>query len=195
MFGKKKEPIKKNGKNAIELLAELDAQVKPKESIIEVKDAPKDIPKEEKISTGKKNGNGKAKSSAIQETVEIKPAEIEIQERKIAERNAMIEADNKRRFYESIPGYGYLFGIKKEFLPESTNIDKGQAWTIALGYMGEDMLNPNRTESLFELFAERLMRLQNSVEGKSRTDVLEARRQEAEKAAAGAVREGLAGGR
>lgn len=206
MFEKKKQPVKKNTKSAEALLAELDAQILEEKPIEE----PKEEPKAEKQSVNKKNGHKAVNKETIKETIEVKTEEVKPsvpvvdateqlkqldQERKLAERAAVIEADAKRRFYESIPGYGYLFGIKSEFLPESTNIDKMQSWMLALGYLGEFMLDNKRTESIFVSWAEMLMRLQNSVEGKSRTDVLEARRQEAEKAAAGAVREGLAGGR
>lgn len=207
MFGKNKKEDKKN-KSAVDLLAELDAQSQDKPKIetkekTESKESKKEVKetkKEEPVSKSKSNGHKPEIKEVKQETQEISTANETVksndeQERKIAERNALIEADAKRRFYESIPGFGYLFGIKKEFLSESTNIDKGQAWTLAIGYLREDLVNPDRTESLWDLFADRLMRLQNSVEGKSRTDVLEARRQEAEKAAASAVRDGLAGGR
>jgi len=87
------------------------------------------------------------------------------------------ERDNK------IPGYGWLFGIEEKFLPESTVLDRGEVLSFALGNMQENMLNPNRTESLFALFAKDIMRMNISVKGLAREQALMARQQDADKGA------------
>jgi hypothetical protein len=87
------------------------------------------------------------------------------------------ERDNK------IPGYGWLFGIDERFLPESTVLDRGEVLSFALGNMQENMLNPNRTESLFALFAKDIMRMNISVKGLAREQALMARQQDADKGA------------
>lgn len=193
------------GKTAEELLKELDAQLidtihpvveekndhtsksnktsKSKKEEIVINEPELIIENDIEI---KKKGNAKIKEKIADTEIqkhdavyELKKAEIEAQkEIKIA------ELDQQSKVYEKIPGYGYLFGIKDEFLPESTTLRPDQSWSLALGYMKEDMLNPDRTESLWHLFACRLMRFQNSIEGKSREQVLMARQQEADKSAA-----------
>jgi hypothetical protein len=203
-----KKNNQQKGKTAEELLKELDAQLvdtirtvdeepnnytsksnktskSKKEEIVinEHESMPEIIENDTKI---KKKGNAKIKEKIADTEIqkhdaayELKKAEIEAQkEIKIA------ELDQQSKVYEKIPGYGYLFGIKDEFLPESTTLRPDQSWSLALGYMKEDMLNPDRTESLWHLFACRLMRFQNSIEGKSREQVLMARQQEADKSAA-----------
>ena len=87
------------------------------------------------------------------------------------------ERDNK------IPGYGWLFGIEDKFLPESTILNRGEVLAFALGNMQENMLNQNRTESLFALFAKDIMRMNIAVEGTARKDALMARQQDADKGA------------
>jgi hypothetical protein len=68
-------------------------------------------------------------------------------------------------------------------LPESTVLDRGEVLSFALGNMQENMLNPNRTESLFALFAKDIMRMNISVKGLAREQALMARQQDADKGA------------
>lgn len=103
--------------------------------------------------------------------------------------------EEERQDEKHIPGFGIIVGTKKKFLPEATNIDKGQALTIALGRMQENMLNPDRTESLFDLFAEDIMRLQKSVDHFSLDQYLLARQQDADKNATINTRTDLLGSR
>lgn len=119
-----------------------------------------------------------------------KPVETE-QEREMRLAHEEEEREQEKR----IPGYGVIIGTKKKFLPEATSIDKGQALTIALGFMQEDMLDPDREESLFDLFAERIMRLQKSVDHFSLDQYLLARQQDADKNATAMTKADLIGGR
>lgn len=93
------------------------------------------------------------------------------------EKRAAMERDNK------IPGYGWLFGIQDKFLPESTVLDRGEVLAFALGNMQENMLNPNRKESLFALFAKDIMRMNVSVKGLARDQAIIVRQQDADKGA------------
>lgn len=93
------------------------------------------------------------------------------------EKRAALERDNK------IPGYGWLFGIQDKFLPESTVLDRGEVLAFALGNMQENMLNPNRKESLFALFAKDIMRMNISVKGLARDQAIIVRQQDADKGA------------
>jgi len=100
-----------------------------------------------------------------------------VQELEFEKHRTQQERDNK------IPGYGWLFGIDERFLPESTVLDRGEVLSFALGNMQENMLNPNRTESLFALFAKDIMRMNISVKGLAREQALMARQQDADKGA------------
>ena len=123
-------------------------------------------------------------------TVQTVPIESE------RERDERIAREEEEREQEKhIPGFGIIVGTKKKFLPEATSIDKGQALTIALGRMQENMLNPDRTESLFDLFAEDIMRLQKSVDHFSLDQYLLARQQDADKNATINTRSDLLGSR
>jgi len=100
------------------------------------------------------------------------------------DRQRAIEDEIEEKEYErQMPGYGYLTAVKDKHLPQSTVLDKGQVLTFALGYMQEDMLNPERSDSLFVGFAKRIMRMNISVGGLGREQILEARQQDSDKGA------------
>jgi hypothetical protein len=133
----------------------------------------------------KANGGGKSPPKNVAKTPEPEPEpviakttqedldkELENQEKRMA-----AERDNK------IPGYGWLFGIQDKFLPESTVLDRGEVLAFALGNMQENMLNPNRTESLFAMFAKDIMRMNVSVKGLARDQAIIVRQQDADKGA------------
>jgi len=134
------------------------------------------------------------KSKPSQKTSKVKQAEesAEPVEPIITKNNtqndlaAELELEEKRKKSERddrIPGYGWLFGIDDKFLPESTVLDRGEVLSFALGNMQENMLNPDRTESLFALFAKDVMRMNISVKGLAREQALMARQQDADKGA------------
>lgn len=151
---------------AIESLEKLKQRI---ESQADVKPAKIDKPK-------------KSKSAQIEQPIEpvIEKSNTKndlAQELEFEKYRNQQERDNK------IPGYGWLFGIEEKFLPESTVLDRGEVLSFALGNMQENMLNPNRTESLFALFAKDIMRMNISVKGLAREQALMARQQDADKGA------------
>ena len=216
-IGKDKEKIKKVlAKNELaDLKAYLDASSseKPKsngnghkaaaaatiiEDTQEVVDA-KPAAKAKKAPVSKPATEATAKNSVPYQdiparTTEDIAAEAAEKKRQVEEQAAADEEDERER-ERKIPGYGVIIGTKKKFLPEATNIDKGQALTIALGRMQENMLNPDRVESLFDLFAEDMMRLQKSVDHFSLDQYLMARQQDADKNASIGAKNDLYGTR
>jgi hypothetical protein len=141
--------------------------------------------------TAKNTAADKAFQGRAAEDIAVEAAD---KKRQLEEQAAADEEDERER-ERKIPGYGVIIGTKKKFLPEATNIDKGQALTIALGRMQENMLNPDRVESLFDLFAEDMMRLQKSVDHFSLDQYLMARQQDADKNASIGAKNDLYGSR
>lgn len=190
MFGIKKKTPPVMAKNELnELKAYIDSHkstVPPKSNGNGHKPAA-EIPAKEVVNakdTGKRKKKTAIPESAITATVENPIPVEDKQERKKADlerEQAIMDAEEEKQQEKAISGFGVLIGTKKKFLPEATIIDKGQALTFALGYMQEDMLNPDRTESLFDLFAYRMMQLQKSVDGKNLDQYILARQQDADK--------------
>ena len=125
------------------------------------------------------------KSKAVQQVEQAIEPVIEKNNTKndIAQELEFEKQRNQQERDNKIPGYGWLFGIDERFLPESTVLDRGEVLSFALGNMQENMLNPNRTESLFALFAKDIMRMNISVKGLAREQALMARQQDADKGA------------
>lgn len=139
----------------------------------------------------KHKGNGKKSKEDAQNTVPVPevtetPITSEKQPAKDNMDKLAMQLKEQHRIEEleaekGIPGYGWLFAIKDKHLKESCIIDRGQQLTLALGFMQENMLNQNRTESLFTLFAKDMMRMSVAVEGKARDQGIMARQQDADK--------------
>jgi len=162
---------KKNDNEALEKLKQrIEAQAEIKENPDNLKDKPKDKPIKQAKPEPVKASEAPAQPVNKQKDDLGKELEFEKQ------RNQQ-ERDNK------IPGYGWLFGIEEKFLPESTVLDRGEVLAFALGNMQENMLNHNRKESLFALFARDIMRMNISVKGLAREQALMARQQDADKGA------------
>jgi len=154
---------------AIESLEKLKRRI---ESQADVKPAEIEKPKKGKASQSKQP------DGTVEPVIEKSNTKNDLaQELEFEKYRNQQERDNK------IPGYGWLFGIDERFLPESTVLDRGEALSFALGNMQENMLNPNRTESLFALFAKDIMRMNISVKGLAREQALMARQQDADKGA------------
>ena len=190
MFGiKKKTPpvMAKNELNELKAYIDSHKSAAPSKSNGNGHKPDVEIPAK-KVVNAKDTGKQKKKTAipepAIASTTEDPvPVEDKQGQKKIdlAAEQAIMDAEEEKQQEKAIPGFGVLIGTKKKFLPEATIIDKGQALTFALGFMQEDMLNPDRTESLFDLFAHRMMQLQKSVDGKSLDQYILARQQDADK--------------
>lgn len=166
---------KKNDNEALEKLRQrIEAQAEVKENPDKSKDKLKDKLKDKPVKQVKSEP---VKASETPAQPVIKQKDDLIKELEFEKLRNQQERDNK------IPGYGWLFGIEEKFLPESTVLDRGEVLSFALGNMQENMLNPNRTESLFALFAKDIMRMNISVKGLAREQALMARQQDADKGA------------
>lgn len=140
---------------------------------------------------GKKNGNGhqQGADSPLSGTVPVVPqGSVPPQAARSTKDDLTAELEHQKLLQEieaegKIPGNGWLFNIKDKHLPEATVLDRGEVLAFALGNMQENMLDVNRKESLFAMFAKDVMRMNVSVKGLSREQGLMARQQDADKAA------------
>jgi hypothetical protein len=138
--------------------------VKP-EIVVEAEFTESDIPKakpempladEQKppISEHKENSNGPGKDKAkIEETVAITKPTTE---------TMRIAKEDVKKFQslsmEPIPGDGFLFNIKEEHLPEASCLNERQVATFSIGDCQNASLDPDRTQSIFEIYRNRIMR-------------------------------------
>ena len=166
--------FKKNKKDNTEALEKLKQRIEAQSNIKENPDKSKDKLKDKPVKQVKSEPVKASETPAqpVNKQKDDLGKELEFEK----QRNQQ-ERDNK------IPGYGWLFGIEEKFLPESTVLDRGEVLAFALGNMQENMLNSNRTESLFALFAKDIMRMNISVKGLAREQALMARQQDADKGA------------
>ena len=140
----------------------------------------------------KSNGNGKKPKEAVRETAVMSEAEaakpsipMTPKENPQDDLDKELEYQRQQREMEEeakIPGNGWFLGeIKDKHLPMQTVLDRGEVLTFALGNMQENMLNPDRKDSLFKSFARDIMQMNISIKGLGREQSLMARQQDADK--------------
>ncbi len=88
------------------------------------------------------------------------------------------EAENSK-----IPGSGYLFNVKKKHLPEATRLNEREIFTFGVGAVQDAVLDLNRKDSVFDIFAANIFRLKISAGGKGREENIAVRQVDAEEKA------------
>ena len=132
-----------------------------------------DAPTEEAI---KGNGhNPDADEQAVQDKVE--------EDKQQAEEEKELERMREEAEEAKIPGSGYLFNVKKKHLPEATRLNEREIFTFGVGAVQDAVLDLNRKDSVFDIFASTIFRLKISAGGKGREENIAVRQVDAEEKA------------
>lgn len=162
------------------------------------------MPTDEQLKASLKNSiDIESLPADMQEMIMVKAREIAagMVDNAAAEREEEARED-KRIKQSGIPGYGWMFGIDKEHLPEMSVLHPGQEVIIASGNMQENMLDPKRNFSLWDRWIEDIMRLSISaapsgtipgIGGLGREQAILARQQDADKGATDRFESGMQG--
>jgi hypothetical protein len=85
--------------------------------------------------------------------------------------DAQMALFDKRELAKKIPGYGNLFHVEEEFLPESSRLGKQAIFGFAARDMQEEtILNKKRKLSAWDIFRNRFMRYTISEDGQGRVE-------------------------
>jgi hypothetical protein len=84
--------------------------------------------------------------------------------------DAEVAAFQKRELSKKIPGFGNLFHVDNEFLHESARLSKQAIFGFAARDMQQEVLNPQRTLSAWDIFKFRFMGYTISEDGKGRDE-------------------------
>jgi hypothetical protein len=131
---------------------------------------PTDVPKVE--------GNGHnpdADEQAVADKVE--------EDKQQAEEEKELERMREEAEEAKIPGSGYLFNVKKKHLPEATRLNEREIFTFGVGAVQDAVLDLNRKDSVFDIFASTIFRLKISAGGKGREENIAVRQVDAEEKA------------
>lgn len=110
-------------------------------------------------------------------------AEKEEEERQKAEEEKELERMREEQEEAKIPGSGYLFNVKKKHLPEATRLNEREIFTFGVGAVQDAVLDLNRKDSVFDIFAANIFRLKISAGGKGREENIAVRQVDAEEKA------------
>ncbi len=66
---------------------------------------------------------------------------------------------------KNIPGKGYLFHVKDKHLPETSRLNLREALSLAISDAQQEAINPDRTQSIFSIFRNRMLRYRISCGG------------------------------
>ena len=84
--------------------------------------------------------------------------------------DAEISAFQRRELAKKIPGYGNLFHVDNEYLHESARLSKQAIFGFAARDMQQEVLNPKRVLSAWDIFKFRFMGYTISEDGKGRDE-------------------------
>jgi hypothetical protein len=162
------------------------------------------IPSDDQLKASLKNSIDVDQLPAdLQEMIMTKAREIAagMVDNTTAEREEEAREDLRAK-RSQIPGYGWMFGIDKEHLPEMSVLHPGQEVIIASGNMQENMLDPKRDYALWDRWIEDIMRLSISaapsgtipgIGGLGREQAILARQQDADRNATNNFESGMQG--
>lgn len=106
------------------------------------------------------NNNGHKPSNTIKEEKE------DIEETEDDEETWEEDLDDKE-----IPGKGFMYAVKEKHLPETTRLSQRMIFAMTFGYAKDYILkHPERKESFFEIYSNRLMKHQVGLDGKGRDE-------------------------
>jgi hypothetical protein len=100
-----------------------------------------------------------------------------------AEEEKELERMREEAEEAKIPGSGYLFNVKKKHLPEATRLNEREIFTFGVGAVQDAVLDLNRKDSVFDIFASTIFRLKISAGGKGREENIAVRQVDAEEKA------------
>ena len=120
-------------------------------------------------------GNGHKVEEEIQDKVE--------EDKQAAEEEKELERMREEAEEAKIPGSGYLFNVKKKHLPEATRLNEREIFTFGVGAVQDAVLDLNRKDSVFDIFASTIFRLKISAGGKGREENIAVRQVDAEEKA------------
>jgi hypothetical protein len=107
-----------------------------------------------------------------------------VEEDKVAaEEEKELERMREEAEEAKIPGSGYLFNVKKKHLPEATRLNEREIFTFGVGAVQDAVLDLNRKDSVFDIFASTIFRLKISAGGKGREENIAVRQVDAEEKA------------
>jgi len=107
----------------------------------------------------------------------------EEEEKRQAEDEAELQRMREEAEEAKIPGSGYLFNVKKKHLPEATRLNEREIFTFGVGAVQDAVLDLNRKDSVFDIFASHIFRLKISAGGKGREENIAVRQVDAEEKA------------
>jgi len=107
----------------------------------------------------------------------------EEEEKRQAEEEAELQRMREEAEEAKIPGSGYLFNVKKKHLPEATRLNEREIFTFGVGAVQDAVLDLNRKDSVFDIFASHIFRLKISAGGKGREENIAVRQVDAEEKA------------
>lgn len=130
-----------------------------------------DIPKaEESI-----KGNGHNTDADEQE---LKDRAEEARQRK--EDQEAIDRERREAQEAKIPGNKFLLNVDERHLPETSRLNEREIFTFGVGDTQDEALNTNRTQSIYAIFRNSILRLKISLGGKGRDDFISLHQAEAE---------------
>jgi len=109
--------------------------------------------------------------------------EKEEDDKRQAEEDKELERMREEAEEAKIPGSGYLFNVKKKHLPEATRLNEREIFTFGVGAVQDAVLDLNRKDSVFDIFASTIFRLKISAGGKGREENIAVRQVDAEEKA------------
>lgn len=80
---------------------------------------------------------------------------------------------HQREMSKKVPGWGFLFHVEEEFLPEVTRLNEQAIFGFAARDMQQAVLDPNRTQSAWDIFKNRFMRYNFSFDGLGREQAIQ----------------------
>jgi hypothetical protein len=83
---------------------------------------------------------------------------------------AQLKAFERRELAKKVPGYGHLFHVEEEYLPESCRIPKAACFAFAARDMQQGMIDLKRVKSAWDLFKNPFMRYTIAEDGKGREE-------------------------
>lgn len=84
--------------------------------------------------------------------------------------DAELNSFERRELAKHIPGYGHLFHVDEEFLPESGRLSKQAIFGFAARDMQQGVLDTKRTQSAWDIFKNKFMRYTIAEDGKGRDE-------------------------
>ena len=120
-------------------------------------------------------GNGHKDEQVAEDKIE--------EDKQAAEEEKELERMREEAEEAKIPGSGYLFNVKKKHLPEATRLNEREIFTFGVGAVQDAVLDLNRKDSVFDIFASTIFRLKISAGGKGREENIAVRQVDAEEKA------------